>query len=130
MHIYPIGNSFYNNNCKTYTNSTTYAGNPKKGIKAIGDEFVKRAGTAKNREEFYSIATEYLKKGILPNLKDSDLRLEVVNYGFPEIELSFSPELIAMQQDIKHISLKAERKHFAEIVKCINKLTREWDKNK
>ncbi len=105
-------------------------------IQEVGDKFIKESKHAKNREEFYSVAQSYLKEGLIPIFDkksliekepaDNELRQEVVNMVFSDIELSFDPSLMQLQDSVKHNGLKDERKHFANIVKTVNKIISNW----
>ena len=140
MKIYPVKNFTHNQKCNLYTQRNTPnfgQGISRKEFKDLGNRFVENSKTAKNRDEFYIIAKSYLKEGIIPifeqpeNQRESTnmLRQNIIDTIFADIELLFDPELIKLQEDLKHIGLKDERKDFINIVKKVNKIIRDWKTN-
>lgn len=132
MKVYPINNNFaHNNKCNGNTNIGFKNCIPHKEIKEMGDIYIKKTSSAKNRVEFYAIAKKYLKEGLFPILDKqapytNKFRQEVVNSVAADIELSFDPVLINCQEQIKHIGLKGERKRFANIIKRVNDTAKKW----
>ena len=135
MKIYPLHVYAQKINCKKYTqnSSVSFSGKiPRKEITAVSDEYVKKTHEAKNRAEFYTIASAYLKDGLLPILDNKrsknvlSFRQKLIDTVAPDVELSFDPMLMLCQEDVKHISLKGERKRFAAIAKNVKNITKEW----
>jgi len=140
MKIYPVKDFTHNQKCNKHTQYNTpnfRQGISRKEFKELGDRFIESSKTAKNRDEFYGIAKSYLKEGIIPifeqpeNHREStnQLRQNIVNTISADIELLFDPELINLQENLKHIGLKDERKEFINIVKKVNKIIRDWKTN-
>ena len=111
MKVYPVS---LNTNVKCKNSIVpAFSGHiSQKEIQEVGDRFIKESKLAKNREEFYSIAQSYLNEGLIPVLdrknifsKETDhkeLRQEIINKVFSDIELSFAPSLMKLQDNIKH----------------------------
>lgn len=140
MKIYPVKDFTHSKKCNKHTQYNTpnfRQGISRKEFKELGDRFIESSKTAKNRDEFYGIAKSYLKEGIIPifeqpeNHREStnQLRQNIVNTISADIELLFDPELINLQENLKHIGLKDERKEFINIVKKVNKIIRDWKTN-
>ena len=139
MIIYPVSLST-KLSCKNSKIQSFRGHISQKEIQEVGDHFIKESKLAKNREEFYSVAKSYLNEGIIPVLdrnnklsKDSnneELRREIVNMIFSDIELSFAPSLMKLQENVKHAGLKEERKHFINIVKTVNEIIESWHNSK
>ena len=143
MKICPVQSFTQTFKCKSNTNkeNLSFEGKMlKKEMQEIGDKYINESKQAKNRKEFYSVAKSYLKEGLIPaldnqhNIKkeqdNSKLKNEVINQISSDIELSFDPDLMILQENIKHLGLKDERKHFLQIVKNVNKIIENWKENK
>ena len=134
MMVYPISINTSNLKCTRNTNQTVFRSFiSHKEIQEIGNKYLEQTQGAKTRKEFYTIAKSYLKEGIIPIIEkstkknqDNPLRHEVVNMVSADIELSFDPELMKVQEELKHIGLKGERKRFSQIVKTVNKIIKNW----